>query len=123
MARLLLHIYGHQNGNRRRSSRAWKYAAVFNCKYGQPCNSLVCSIDFCTAFRHHICLDSRTGRLACQLCHFLCGTEKILAEGFFDLEISINKTGFPYIWGKPVLFIIKLYKCSYNNINTFLVLF
>ena len=34
MDRLLFHIYGYKNGNRRCSSRTWEYAPVFNCKYG-----------------------------------------------------------------------------------------
>lgn len=34
MDRLLFHIYGYQNGNRRCSSRTWEYGTVFNCKYG-----------------------------------------------------------------------------------------
>ena len=80
---ILFHIYGYQNGNRRCSSRTWKYAPVFDCKYGQPCDSFVGSIDFCTAFRHCICMACSSGRLARQLCNFLCGTEKILAEKCF----------------------------------------
>lgn len=57
--------------------------ARFDCKYGQPCDSVIRSIDFCTAFRHCICMACSSGRLASQLCNFLCGTEKILAEKCF----------------------------------------
>lgn len=47
---ILFHIYGYQNGNRRCSSRTWKYAPVFDCKYGQPCDSVIRSIDFAPHF-------------------------------------------------------------------------
>ena len=68
---VLFHLYGDQDGNRRRSARAWNYAAVSHCQYGKPCDSLVRCVDFCPAFWHSLCLACRAGRLVCKLFDFL----------------------------------------------------
>ena len=43
------HLHGHQDGTMR-SSRTRNHAAVSYCKYGKPCDPLVCCFDLCTAF-------------------------------------------------------------------------
>ena len=81
MAWLLFHLHGYQDGNGWGSSRTWDHAAVSYCKYGKPCNPLVCCFDLCTAFWHCFCLACSPGRLACKLPYFLCGAQKIVARG------------------------------------------
>ena len=80
VAWFLLCLYGHQNGNRRSSSRTRNHAAVPHCQYGKPFDSPVCGVDLCSALWYCICLACRAGRLACQLSGFLCSTQKILAD-------------------------------------------
>lgn len=80
MARLLLHLYGNQNGNRWGSSRSWNHAPVPYCKYGEPGDPPVGCFDLRTAFWHRICLACRTSRLACKLFNILCGPSKIMAK-------------------------------------------
>ena len=80
MAWLLFHLHGHQDGNGWRSSRTWNHAAVSYCKYGKPCNPLVCCFDLCTAFWHCICLACCTSWLVCELFNILCGSSEIMAD-------------------------------------------
>ena len=80
MARLLLHLYGNQNGNRWSSSWSWNHTPVPYCKYGEPGDPPVGCFDLRTAFWHRICLACRTSRLVCKLLNILCVPSKIMAK-------------------------------------------
>ena len=100
MAWLLFHLHRHQDGNGWRSSRTWNHAAVSYCKYGKPCDPLVCCFDLCTAFWHCFCLACSPGRLACKLPYFLCGAQKITVSvvvGPLQFQLTTkNEIGHPF---------------------------
>ena len=100
MAWLLFHLHGHQDGNGWRSSRTWNHATVSYCKYGKPCDPLVCCFDLCTAFWHCFCLACSPGRLACKLPYFLCGAQKITVSvvvGSLQFQLTTkNEIGNPF---------------------------
>ena len=79
MARFLLYLYGHQDGDRRRSSRTRNHAPVPRRKHGQSRDPSVRCPDLRAAFRHCVCLARCPGRLARQLFNLLRSTPKILA--------------------------------------------
>ena len=81
VAGLLLHLHGHQDGDRWRAARAWHHAPVPHCQHGKPCHPPVRCPDLCTALWYCLCLACRPGRVAGKLSGLLCGAQKIVADG------------------------------------------
>ena len=80
MARIFLHLYGNQDGNRWSPSWPWNYAPVPRCQHGEPCHSacplpLICAPRYGIAF---VWLAVPAGWLA-NFSDLLCGSQKIMA--------------------------------------------